>query len=50
MRFDYRIAKEATFNDWVNDGLKKAYSMLDIQNVSRDNISHNSAVEEKAAS
>lgn len=50
MRFDYRIAKEATFKDWVNDGLKKAYAMLNVQNVPRENISHNSAVETKAAS
>ena len=28
MRFDYRIAKEATFNDWVNDGVDKARLIL----------------------
>lgn len=28
MRFDYRIAKEATFKDWVNDGLNKARMIL----------------------
>lgn len=28
MRFDYRIAKEATFKDWVNDGVNKARIIL----------------------
>ena len=28
MRFDYRIAKEATFKDWVNDGVDKARHIL----------------------
>ncbi len=30
MNFDYRFGTEATFHDWVNEGIAKAEAMLDI--------------------
>ncbi|MGN0162704.1 MAG: hypothetical protein ACI4EA_03850 [Candidatus Ornithomonoglobus sp.] len=29
MRFDYNIGTEATFNDWVLEGIEKAQMILD---------------------
>lgn len=29
MKFDYTLAKEATFQDWVDDGCEKAEAILD---------------------
>ena len=29
MRFDYRMGKEATFNDWVDEGTAKARMIIE---------------------
>lgn len=29
MSFDYALGKEATFNDWVADGCRRAEELLD---------------------
>ena len=29
MKFDYTLGKEATFQDWVDDGCKKAEAILE---------------------
>lgn len=36
MRFDYNIGTEATFNDWVLEGIEKAQRILDELDNSKD--------------